>query len=317
MMRTLSRLLLTSGILGLMWAGDTWVRIFSVPVPGWFSAAAQAESMAQLQEWVVSPETASELIQQGATLLDARDVKLHPQGFLKGSVLAPWREFSQQEAPHNGKLLTDDALLTEKLQALGVFQNRPVVVVGDSVQGWGEDGRIVWMLRSLGHSQAVMVDGGYGALVTLGIPTTTTLTAPQRGDFEVQRTDLWTIDRDTLQASLGSNSVVIIDSREAKEYEGATPYGEARGGHIPGAVHLHYKELMDAQGSLLPPEEIRARLQKAGVNPEAEIISYCTAGIRSAWLTTVLANLGLQAKNYPGSIYEWAASDPQDYPLEK
>lgn len=273
--------------------------------------------MAQLQEWVVSPKTAGELLQQGATLLDARSTQLQSSGILVGSVPVTWREFSQQEAPHNGKLLVDDALLTEKLQALGVFQQRPVVVVGDSVQGWGEEGRIVWMLRSLGHSQAVMVDGGYGALVALGIPTTTALAAPQWGDFVVQRTDLWNIDRDTLLASLGSDSVVIIDSREAKEYAGATPYGEARGGHIPGAVHLHYKELMDGQGSLLPPEEIRARLQKAGVNPEAEIISYCTAGIRSAWLTTVLANLGLQAKNYPGSIYEWAASDPQDYPLEK
>ncbi|MEN9260402.1 MAG: rhodanese-like domain-containing protein [Thermostichus sp. HHBFW_bins_43] len=307
---------LTAGILGFIAIGDPLVALFPASSSVRFLSA-QAQPMTQLQEWVVGPETARQLIEQGATLLDTRSAKLQAAGILTGSIPVTWGEFSQSEAPNNGKLLADDALLTEKLQAIGVFQERPVVVVADPLQGWGEDGRIVWMLRSLGHQQAVMVDGGYPALVELGVPTTTQLIEPQRGDFVVQRTDRWEIDRETLQASLGSDSVVIIDSREAKEYEGATPYGEVRGGHIPGAVHLHYKELMDAKGSLLPPEEIRSRLQKAGVDLNAEIVSYCTAGIRSAWLTTVLTHLGLRAKNYSGSIYEWAASDPQDYPLER
>ncbi len=314
MFRALSGLALTAGIL-LIAVGEPF---FALSGPSVRFLSAQAQPMTQLQEWVVSPATASQLIEQGATLLDARSAKLQAAGILRGSIPVTWGEFSQSEAPNNGKLLTDDALLTDKLQAIGVFQERPVVVVADPLQGWGEDGRIVWMLRSLGHPQAVMVDGGYPALVNWGVPTTTqrSADAPQRGDFVVQRTDQWEIDRDTLQASLGSDRVVIIDSREAKEYEGATPYGEVRGGHIPGAIHLHYKELMDAQGSLLPPHEIRARLQRVGVNPEAEIISYCTAGIRSAWLTSVLANLGWRAKNYSGSIYEWAASDPQKFPLQ-
>jgi thiosulfate/3-mercaptopyruvate sulfurtransferase len=267
--------------------------------------------------WVVSPATAIQLIQQGATLLDARSAELQADGILKGSIPVNWTEFTQPEAANSGKLLADDALLTEKLQGLGVFQGRPVVVA-DPLRGWGEDGWIVWMLRSLGHPQAVMVDGGYPALVKEGAPTPAQRSAdePQRGDFVVQRTDRWEIDRDTLRASLGSDRVAILDSREAQEYKGATPYGEARGGHIPGAVHLYYKELMDAAGSLLPPDEIHARLQKAGIPPEAEIIAYCTAGVRSAWVTVVLTHLGRQAKSYSGSILEWAAGDPQRFPLQ-
>lgn len=268
--------------------------------------------------WVVSPATAIQLIQQGATLLDARSAELQADGILKGSIPVNWTEFTQPEAANSGKLLADDALLTEKLQGLGVFQGRPVVVAADPLQGWGEDGWIVWMLRSLGHPQAVMVDGGYPALVKEGVLTTTRQSAdePQRGDFVVRRTDRWEIDRDTLRASLGSDRVAILDSREAQEYKGATPYGEARGGHIPGAVHLYYKELMDAAGSLLPPDEIHARLQKAGIPPEAEIIAYCTAGVRSAWVTVVLTHLGRQAKSYSGSILEWAAGDLQKFPLQ-
>jgi len=268
--------------------------------------------------WVISSATASQLIRQGATLLDARSAELQADGILKGSIPVTWTEFAQAEAPNSGKLLADDDLLTEKLQAIGVFRERPVVVVADPLRGWGEDGRIVWMLRSLGHPQAVMVDGGYPALANEGVPTTPPGNAeePQRGDFVVQRTDRWDIDRDTLRASLGADHVAIIDCREAREYEGATPYGEPRGGHIPAAVHLYYKELMDAAGSLLPPDAIRARLQKAGVRPEAEIISYCTAGVRSAWVTVVLVHLGRRAKSYSGSICEWAAGDPHRFPLQ-
>ncbi|HIK21125.1 MAG TPA: sulfurtransferase [Synechococcus sp. M44_DOE_062] len=266
--------------------------------------------------WVVSPAAASQLIEQGATLLDARGAELQADGILKGSIPVNWTEFAQPEAANSGKLLADDALLTEKLQDIGVFRECPVVVA-DPLRGWGEDGRMVWMLRSLGHPQAVMVDGGYPALVKEGVLTTTRRSADklQRGDFVVQRTDRWDIDRDTLRASLGSDCVAIIDCREAQEYEGATPYGEVRGGHIPGAVHLHYKELMDAAGSLLPPDQIHARLQKAGISPEAEIVAYCTAGVRAAWVTVVLTHLGRKAKSYSGFILEWTAGDPQKFPL--
>jgi thiosulfate/3-mercaptopyruvate sulfurtransferase len=47
-------------------------------------------------------------------------------------------------------------------KALGVSGDVPVVVVACSVKGWGEDGRIVWTLRTLGHPAAVFVDGAPG-----------------------------------------------------------------------------------------------------------------------------------------------------------
>jgi hypothetical protein len=43
-------------------------------------------------------------------------------------------------------------------------------------------------------------------------------------------------------------------------------------------VHLYYKELMDMAGFLLPPDEIHARLQKAGISPEAEIVATAQPG---------------------------------------
>jgi thiosulfate/3-mercaptopyruvate sulfurtransferase len=270
------------------------------------------------QQWIINADQAIHLIQQGATLLDARSLKLLKGGTLPGSQAIAWQDFSPSQNPNKGKLLTQDEILTEKLQGLGVFQNQPVVVVGDPKMGWGEDGRIVWMLRTLGHNQAVLVDGGYAALVSAGLLKLSNL--PQNiskaGDVVVRRRGDWTINRNQLQQKFNDPNIVVIDSREPREYDGQTPYGEQRGGHIPGAVHLYYQEWLDDKGLLLPPGQILGQLQQLEITPDTEVIIYCTGGVRSAWLTTVLVDLGYNAKNYPGSMWEWSASPAEFYPLE-
>lgn len=77
------------------------------------------------------------------------------------------------------------------------------------------------------------------------------------------------------------------------------PYGERRGGHLPRAIHLHYRELLDAEGRLRLESERLALLQERGTPRDAAILTYCTAGVRSAWLTAVLVGMGFDAKITP------------------
>jgi thiosulfate/3-mercaptopyruvate sulfurtransferase len=271
------------------------------------------------QQWIINADQAIDLIQQGATLLDARSLKLLKGGALPGSQAIAWQDFSPSQPPNRGQLLNSDQILTEKLQTLGVFQDQPVVVAGDPKTGWGEDGRIVWMLRTLGHPQAVLVDGGYAALVRAGLLKQSNFlsNASKQGDFVVHRREDWTINRNQLQQKFNHVNVVVIDSREPREYDGQTPYGEQRGGHIPGAIHLYYREWLDDKGLLLPSAQILEQLDQLNITPNTEVILYCTGGVRSAWLTTILVDLGYTAKNYPGSMWEWSASSPKVYPLER
>jgi thiosulfate/3-mercaptopyruvate sulfurtransferase len=114
------------------------------------------------------------------------------------------------------------------------------------------------------------------------------------------------------------NNPLLIDSREPREFKGATPYGETRGGHLPGAINLHYRALLDARGRLLPRSRLRAKLGKLGIKKSQPLIIYCTGGVRSGWLTVVLAHLGYRnVKNYPGSMWQWAARDAKTHPLVK
>ncbi|MEA5466554.1 rhodanese-like domain-containing protein [Leptothoe sp. PORK10 BA2] len=275
-------------------------------------AAAQAAKSLE-QRWIVSATEAKQLIDQGATLLDTRKLALTR---LQNAVYADWKQFSPGDAVLAGKLLDQDAALTQRLQSLGISQHTPVVVFADPPGGWGEDGRIVWMLRTLGHSQVVLVDGGFKALVDAGVPVRQGNGAAEPGDFVVERNTTWEIQRDQLKAQLGEKNFVVIDTREAREYAGKTPYGEQRGGHVPGAINLYFKEFMGQDGRLLPANEIRSKLLTAGITPETQVVVYCTGGIRSGWLAAVLVSLGYSVKNYAGSMWEWSAAPAKDYPLE-
>ncbi|MFE1744108.1 sulfurtransferase [Coleofasciculus sp. H7-2] len=271
--------------------------------------------------WVVSSEEARQLIEQGATILDVRNQISWLLGHISGAVHVTWQQFSQQQSPHKGKLIDNPEILSEKLRAVGICNNKPVVVVGNPVHNFGEEGRIVWMLRTLGHSQAVFVDGGHSALVNAGVPIVWGVTQPNPGDFVMQRTSLWEIQRDELKANLAAKDIspdlIVVDAREAREYAGTPSYGEQRGGHLPGAVHFYFQDLKDAQGNLLPRDQIINKLKRLGIQRHTPIITYCTGGIRSAFLTAVLVDLGFNnVKNYAGSMWEWSASPANNYPLE-
>ena len=264
--------------------------------------------------WIVSSQEAKQLIEQGATLLDTRKLALTR---LQGAVYVDWKQFSPEQKAARGKLLEQDDLLTQRLQALGISKDKPVVVFANPPGGWGEDGRIVWMLRTLGHTQVAMVDGGFEALMAANVPVQSGRSQlPERGDFVVRRNATWEIQQESLKARLDQENVVVVDTREAREFAGQTPYGETRGGHVPGAVNLYFKELLDENGLLLSPDDIRATLLEMGITPDTQIVVYCTGGIRSGWLASVLVTQGYQVQNYAGSMWEWSAGPAHRYPLE-
>jgi thiosulfate/3-mercaptopyruvate sulfurtransferase len=293
------------------------IAALTVALPGQARTSAVSANAIQFEsDWIVLPKAASELIAAGALVLDARGKDLKDkQGLIANASAVTWQDLSQPDLPTKGRLIEDDAQLTKKLQALGVSKNQPIVVLGDPVNGWGEDGRIAWTLRTLGHTKAVIADGGLPALQKLGKLAVQAPKIP--GDFVVTRTNRFEVRKEDLKDRIGKANTVIFDVREPREFEGKTPYGESRGGHVPGAKGLWYKDLIGKDGNLLPRPEIEKVLASKGVTKDSEIVSYCTGGIRSGWFTLLLNDLGYKAKNYTGSMWEWSASPADQYPLVK
>jgi thiosulfate/3-mercaptopyruvate sulfurtransferase len=263
--------------------------------------------------WILDAAKARELLAGGAILLDTRGQDLKDARPVTGATSVVWQDFTNADLPNKGQLLEDDAVLTEKLRSLGISTAIPVIAIADSANGWGEDGRIIWTLRTLGHENSFLVDGGVDALLADGDVAVTPAALP--GDFTVARTAAYEVKKEELVTLIDNPDVVILDTREPREYAGETPYGESRGGHIPGARHIFFKDLVGPDGKIVEGDDLKARLTELGVGETTQVVSYCTGGIRSGFVTAVLNDAGVKARNYAGSMWEWSAQDEASYPL--
>jgi thiosulfate/3-mercaptopyruvate sulfurtransferase len=266
---------------------------------------------AVLASLFVSPEQAQQLIEKGATVLDSRDRGFF-WGHLPGARPIHWMDY-RDGMGRTGRLPKDLDRLARRLAELGVREEQPVLVYGDAEQGFGEEGRIAWMLAYLGHPRVFVLDGGIAAWRRQGraLFRGFAAAAPAGASFQPHVQAELRADKQAVQAALGRPGAVVLDVRTDAEWGGATPYFEARGGHIPGAQHMEWRRLLDPQGQLRPAAELKALLAPLGVSlsaPPEEIIVYCTGGVRSAHVWAALRSLGLaRVRNYDGSFWEWAA----------
>lgn len=242
-----------------------------------------------------------------ATVLDTRGRLAFASGHIDGASRFDWHD-TREGADAGGRLPTDLDALAQRFAAAGVDDARPVLVCGDGGAGWGEEARVAWTLDVLGKNDVHVLDGGCTAWRGAGhawsigpgfVVAHGTFTARPRFDARATKADV--------RRALADADVVVVDVRSREEFDGATPYGEARGGHVPRAVHLDWRALSDADGRVLRGEALRSRLSAAGVMEGQPAIVYCTGGVRSAFVTELLREHGIDARNYDGSMWEWAA----------
>ena len=175
-------------------------------------------------------------------VLDARSDKDYAKGHIPGAINVAWQGFSNMEGKPGDKgwgvVLSDDKL-SEKLSAIGVDKTKTIVIYTDNKNGWGEDGRFVWMLKMAGIENAKMLNGGFGFWESSKYEVSKEVTSPVASSFKIENSNkAGTINTEELVAKLGK--VKILDSRAKDEYEGAVKFGEARGGHLPGAINITF-----------------------------------------------------------------------------
>jgi thiosulfate/3-mercaptopyruvate sulfurtransferase len=98
----------------------------------------------------------------------------------------------------------------------------------------------------------------------------------------------------------------MVDARSAARFKAEEPEPRAgvRGGHMPGAANVHYRKLIAEDGTLKPPQTLRAAFD--AVDLGRPIVTTCGSGLTAAMLSLALDEIGAKdVALYDGSWTEW------------
>jgi thiosulfate/3-mercaptopyruvate sulfurtransferase len=270
-----------------------------------------------MQSPLYSPEALRTSI-RSLRIIDARSSEsAYSAGHLEGAVYADLgKTLSAAHAPgadpaHGGRHpLPPAEAFAAQLGAWGIAPDTTVLLYDDQ-SGANAAARGWWMLRSLGHRKAYVLDGGLAAAIEAGVPTSQDVPAvPPLPAYPHRGWQFPTVKIEEVAERASSPAWKVLDVRSGERYRGESETLDPSAGHIPGAVNLPYASNLDARGRFRSSAELRAQYTEllAGVPPE-HLIIHCGSGVTACHTLLALEIAELPGSAlYVGSWSEWCRS---------
>jgi len=201
----------------------------------------------------------------------------------------------------------------EKLAAvlqehLPLTPDKRVVIYDD---GSATRGLVFLALERIGHTKVSFLEGGFATWEAAGLPT------EEGGNpgfepvapYPVHAKDV-IIETRELRIKMETNTVILIDARKVSQHLGHGEHKPAHhAGHIPGAVNLPLRTLINTKGEVLPPDKLVWYLRNIHVYPgvRATLVTSCNTNQLAAEMYMILRSLGYEnVVVHGGSWVEWA-----------
>lgn len=238
---------------------------------------------------------------QRAEYAGARDE--YDEGHVPGAVYVDWTtDITDADDPVPAQV-APPARFAAAMEERGIGDETDVVVVDQT--GGHFATRLWWALRYHGHERAAVLDGGFAKWIAEGRSLSTAVPSPGRAIFTPRPRPELRVDADEVLSAIDQAGILTVDARDAGQYTGAVTRGR-RGGHVPGAVSLPTKSLVNEDGTWKPVPELRRLLDEGGVRAGQRVIAYCNGGVTATGVLFALHRTGHEAfANYDGSWNEW------------
>ena len=242
-------------------------------------------------------------------VLDLSAVATYQQGTVPDAINMPFEGLVNGELPHPS-MLPSAAQFATALAATGYDGSQHIVAFDDE---FGlKAARLYWTLRMTQLHRFSYLNGGLAAWKNSGGEVAPPSAPPAPAGPLPLKWNLASgprVTKEQILAALPQQEFFLWDTRSAAEYSGAERFAE-KGGHIPGAHHLEWKTLLNEDGRIKAPEEIKQILASffAARPPAQPIAAYCQAHRRSAFAFMAAAYAGFDILGYDGSWQEWGNS---------
>jgi thiosulfate/3-mercaptopyruvate sulfurtransferase len=136
--------------------------------------------------------------------------------------------------------------------------------------------RLWWALNYYGHTNVKVLDGGWRRWVQEGRTISFDRPHPPAAvKFTPRVNGSIMVGVDELKTVCHRPDAVVWDVRSDGEYDGSNGRGNQRVGHVPGAVHLEWFNLMERDTHRFKPADaVRRMLTQYGITPDRAVYAY-------------------------------------------
>ncbi|MCB0391891.1 MAG: hypothetical protein KDD58_11405 [Bdellovibrionales bacterium] len=237
------------------------------------------------------------VIDDSTFVIDARSQFDYSLSHIPQSISLQWDEFSRPGAIHRGLLNEDLFKVTRRLARKGLGPETKVIVLGNGLQGAGEEARLTWTLLYIGIKNVQFAGLSYFQKAPM-----TNEQSPPKKNAKMWKPNLVSslistkeeIRKAMAPASL-KGKVYLIDVRSQREY-----FQKTDGGSFDiNAINIPWEKFISEVGR--PNFKIKKELSSFGVSATDRIITISNQGIRSGAVAAALTLMGYSnVGNYNG-----------------